>query len=164
MNHILTAMGPDVLDRTGCRLFQAPTPQIKTAKYKYNNVAAMWMGRVGGLFIPREVENGDEYDLYAAMDENYQKMLDAALLIRRFKLGSNDKDPITFNEHKAIVYQILNHVTKKSPANIVRRFISNAADVYGCKRAQEGSYTSLVKWFREVTPRHLSAFHEALST
>lgn len=160
-------MGPVDSEHASQHL-SAPVLKACTDKFKYKADVNMWMDRVrvfaaGGDTRAKGIANGYGYALYAAMDSCFQKTIDAAILVGDVKLGPDGDNFLTFEEHKLIVSSLLKHVAKESPTDAARRFISQARNVYGCKRNKSESFTTFVDRFRGIAQTHLNSFHDAPS-
>lgn len=124
----------------------------------------MWISKVRvfadkGDSWTKAVSNGRAHELFAAMDEGYQKVLDAEILHENLTLDLDEEGVIrSFKDHKEIVEKILNVIANDSTTDFARTFINFGRQVLSCKRKNGESYGVFLERFRGVTQNHLNAF------
>lgn len=140
----------------------APRLTSKTDKLKYRNDARMRMQRVrvfanGGDTKAKGISKGSGLALYPGTEPASQKIIDAEMHHGKISLRPNDEEEVlSYQDHKEIIENFLQLVTKDSSTDVAKRFINTDRMVFSCKHAKTNSYADFAEWFRGIVREHLN--------
>lgn len=99
-----------------------------------------------GDYRAKGVSNGFTHALYVAMDESYQKFLDAEVLNDNLSVEQvEDGQPMSFKDYEEVIEKILKVVAKDSTTDSARRIISSGRQVFNCKRSNDESFAAFAE-------------------